>query len=227
MRKLLVAVLVLAALLVVGDRLAARAADRALADQLVGQLGVRPSVDVSGFPFLTQVVQGQYDDIEVRAANVRRGGVSLQSFTASLSGAQLPLADAVRGSVSAIPVRRLAASAVVSYAELARLAGKDVTVTADPAGVRVTGTFRVLGQDVSASAVSAVSLRGNHLVVRAGGLQVEGITATGVLGRALAGKLDLDLPLPALPYGVQLSAVQTGPAGVTVAGAASDVVLRR
>ena len=227
MRRLLIVLLVLAALLVVTDRVAEHVAARELATQLSGQIGSRPTVELGGFPFLTQAVAGRYDEVRVHAAQVERSGVSLTGVSAALAGVQVPLGDVVRGDVDAVPVRRLTLTAVLPYAELARLAGNGLTLTPDPQGVRVSGTLRVLGQDVSASAVSSLTLKGDEVEVRAGDLEVAGVRATGALARALSGRLDFDVRLPTLPYDIRLSAVQPGPAGIAVSGTASDVVLHR
>ena len=227
MRKLLVSVLLLAALLVVADRVAAHVTQGVLARQLTAELGTRPSVELGGFPFLTQAVAGRYTDVRLRAARVERSGVSLTGFSAALAGVDVPLSDAVRGKVDAVPVQRLSASGVLSYAELQRLAGKGLTIAPDPRGVRVSGTVRVLGQNVAASAVSSVTLQGDEVMLRAGDVEVDGIRPTGAIARALAGRLDLDVRLPTLPYDVRLSSVQPGPTGIAVSGTARDIVLRR
>ena len=227
MKRLAVVVLVLAALLLVADRVAERVAEGALAEQLTGELGSRPAVEIGGFPFLTQAVAGRYDDLRVRAGRVERSGLSLTDFSAVLTGTQLPLADAARGDVSSVPVQQLAASGVLPYAELERLAGTGLSLEADPQGVRVSGTVRVLGRDVAASAVGAVTLQGDRVVVRPRDIEVAGVRATGAVSRALAGRLDLDVRLPTLPYGVQLTTLRSGPQGLEVSGSARDVLLRR
>lgn len=228
MRRLAVGVVVLLVLLVVGDRVAVRVADRVLASQLQSQLGTRPTVHVAGFPFLTQALRGRYDDVQVRAAHVPRGTVTVTSFRSSLQGVRVPLPDALRGDVRSVPVRHLTATGVVPYADIAAALGqRDLTLMPDASGLRLGGTVRVAGSPVAGSARVDVRLQGDELVLAPHDLQVGGVPISGALAEQVLGGLDLRVPLRGLPYGVRLSRVQAGPDGIVVAGAADDVVLRR
>ncbi len=225
--KWLVGLLVIVALLVGADRVAEHAAAGVLADRLQAELGSRPTVEIDGFPFLTQAVGGSYQRLRVSAPLVRRDGLSLRDFSATLTGVHVALGDALGGSLSAVPVDRLDAGALVAYDDLTQLAGNPgLKLAGDPQGVRVTGRVAALGRQVDVSAVSSVTLVGAAVVVTAGQLQVDGVAVDGPLAAALRGRLDLRVPLPALPYGVRLRSVSAGPQGITISGSARDVVLR-
>jgi len=224
--KWLVGLLVLVALLVGADRVAEHVAAGVLADRLQTELGSRPTVEIDGFPFLTQAVGGSYQRLRVSAPVVRREGLSLRDFSATLTGVHVALGDALGGSLSAVPVDRLDAGALVAYDDLTQLAGPGLRLAGDPNGVRVTGRVAALGRQVDVSAVSSVALAGDALVVTAGQLTVGGVAVTGPLAAALRGRLDLRVPLPALPYGVRLASLVAGPQGITVSGSARSVVLR-
>ena len=224
--KWLVGLLVLVALLVGADRVAEHVAAGVLADRLQTELGSRPTVEIDGFPFLTQAVGGSYQRLRVSAPVVRREGLSLRDFSATLTGVHVALGDALGGSLSAVPVDRLDAGGLVAYDDLAQLAGPGLRLAGDPNGVRVTGRVAALGRQVDVSAVSSVALAGDTLVVTAGQLTVGGVAVTGPLAAALRGRLDLRVPLPALPYGVRLASLVAGPQGITVSGGARSVVLR-
>ena len=229
MRKLLFAVAVLLALLVVADRVSVRVADRVLADQLTGELGSRPDVDVRGFPFLTQAVAGRYDDLRLHADTVQRSGITVRDVAARLSGAQVPFDAALAGDVRTVPVQRLAVSGLVDYAELSRLAGRGLTLAAAPdGGVRVSGSLRVAGRQVDdASAVAVVQLADGVLTLSAGDVRVAGVAPPRALADALTGALGVRVRLPTLPYDVALSHVAAGADGVRITGEARDTVLRR
>ena len=224
--KWLVGLLVVLALLVGADRVAEHVAAGVLADRLQTELGGRPTVEIDGFPFLTQAVGGSYQRLRVSAPVVRHEGLSLRDFSATLTGVHVALGDALGGSLSAVPVDRLDASALVAYDDLTQLAGPGLRLAEDPNGVRVTGRVAALGRQVDVSAVSSVALVGDALVVTAGQLTVGGVAVTGPLAAALRGRLDLRVPLPALPYGVRLASLGAGPQGITVSGSARSVVLR-
>ena len=67
MRRLLIVLVVLAALLVVADRVGVVVAENRLAGQIQQQLVLdsKPDVSIHGIPFLTQAIRGRYKDIRV------------------------------------------------------------------------------------------------------------------------------------------------------------------
>lgn len=225
--KTLVALLLLVGLLVAGDRIAEQVAERELARQLEADLGTRPAVEITGFPLLTQALRGRYDEMHVDAPRVRQGAVDVEDVRAVLQGARVPLGDVLGGRVVEVPVERLTATGLVTYAQVEELAGDGLRLAADPEGVRVSGSIEVLGRTVSASAVSSVALEGDELRVTAQRLEVEGAQPPAAVARVLRDRLDLSVPLPPLPYDVRLAEVTPGPRGITVSGSARDVVLRR
>ena len=89
----LVAVTVLA-LLVVADRVGASVAANVAERQLTKQAAFSqsPSVQINGFPFLTQAIRGRYDDVEIHGKQVSLDGV----LAADRTGA------AARGSVAVV-----------------------------------------------------------------------------------------------------------------------------
>ncbi len=225
---MLVLLLVLPVLVGVVDRVGAAVAGRALAGQLQtsGGLSERPDVTIGGFPFLTQALGGRYRSIDVRATGVLAGDVRLRSLDARLTGARVPLSDALSGSVGSVPVDAVDATVLLSYADLARRArGRELTVS--PAGdrVRVRGSVRVLGQQLAVSAVSRIAVEGDQVVVTAETYEVGNGVADAVLTRALAGRLDFRFRLGRLPYGLRVSGVQVQPDGVAVRAGARDTVL--
>ena len=227
MRKLLVALLVLALLLVVGDRVGATMAERAVARELAGSgLGGEPAVDIRGTPFLTQALAGRYDEVVVMAQDVPAGELRFSEFEATLRGLQVPLSQALSGDVASVPVDVLEARALVPYDELAQRSGA-ADVTVEPVGdrVRVTGRVEVLGRTLMAATLSRVELDGSDVVVTAESFDVGNQTLSAVLTRALTGKLDLRLPIEGLPYGLEPIALEVTPGGILVDASAADTVL--
>lgn len=227
--KLVVALVLLVGLLVVGDRVAASATEGVVAERLQesGGLSGVPDVEISGFPFLTQALTGRYDDVVVHASSVQVGDVQIADFTATAQGLQVPITDALSGSVSQVPVDELRSRAVVSYEALSRSSGRrSLTVRPFEGGrVRVTGEVEILGRTLRASSVSRLVVDGPAVVVTAESYDVGPDFADELVTRAIGDSLDLRLPIGPLPYGLQLSDVRAGPDGVIVTSAASDVVL--
>ncbi len=228
MRKLLVSLAILLALLVVADRVAVSVASGVVASQLrtSGELRSDPSVTITGFPFLTQALAGRYDRIEVSASGLSRGGVRVSQFDATVRDAQLPLSDALGGSVSAVPVSGLTATAVVTYADVVsagKLAGARLTPVAG--GVRVSARISVLGQTVMASATSAVTLARGDIVITARSVTVQG-QSSPALDAALAGMLDFRVKVGTLPYDLELTGVSATSAGLVLTARSGPTVLK-
>jgi hypothetical protein len=167
-RRLIWVVVVLLVLAIGADRVGAVLAAHVVASKLTtsASLTTEPSVTIHGFPFLTQAISGRYDDVELVATDLARGGVRLAKLDVSLHGVRLPLSDAISGQVSSVPVEGITAKAVVSYADIASR-GNITGLSVQPAGslVKVTGRFTVLGQSVTASTESTVRISGRTLVV--------------------------------------------------------------
>jgi hypothetical protein len=227
--RLAVVLLVLAVLALAADRLAARAVERTVAERLAASadLGGAPEVDVRGTPFLAQALRGRYDDVVVRAQAVPAGALRLRQAAFRLRGVEVPLRDAVAGELRAVPVDVLTARAVLTWADLtAAVADRGLRV--GPAGdgrVRVTGSVRVLGRDLEASAVSRPVLEGSAVVVTAERFEVGGADADAVLTRALGDRLDVRLEVGALPFGLGLTSLRAGGDGVVLQARSDGAVL--
>ena len=228
MKGLAISLVALVALLLAADRVAAEVASRAIASQVQTSTGVSSEVevDIEGFPFLTQALEGRYDRVEVRASDVPAGEVRLARLDATLTGVRVGLSDALSGSVERVPVDSVQARALLPYAELARRSG-DRSLSVAPSGdrVRVTGRVEVLGQTLSAVAVSRVELDGAAVVVTAESYEVGNGLADSLLTRALGGKLDIEVPVTGLPYGLKVTGLEVQPEGVTVRASATSTVL--
>jgi hypothetical protein len=226
-RKLLIGLVTLAVLLVAADRVAVKVADGQVATRLrdYGRLQTTPSVQVRGFPFLTQALGGRYDHIDVEATDLSRGGVRLDRLDVSLLGARVPLNDALGGKVHAVPVEGLKATAVVRYLDLAGRSG--ITgLRVEPQGNRlaVTGRITMLGQTVTATAVSSVRLSGQSLVVTAESVKALG-PAPAALDRAIDGLLDFRVPIGTLPYGLELTSLRVTSSGIVLVASSGPTVL--
>lgn len=228
MRKLVVSAAVLLALLLAVDRIGAVVAAGVVADRLKtsGGLSSKPSVSITGFPFLTQAIDGRYSRINVSATSVSRGGVRLSRLDVVVVGARVSVGDALSGHVSVVPVEELSATAIVTYVEVlarSKLAGASLEPVAG--GVRVTARVTVLGQTVTASTISSVRLDGRDIVVTAKSVAIQG-QSSPALDHAIAGRLDLRVAVGTLPYGLALTGVRVTPAGLVLSARSGPTVLR-
>src|SRR4051812_27482500 len=112
MRRFAIVLLVLLLLALVVDRGAAYAAasmaGTALRDDL--HLNEKPGVAVHGWPFLTQVAAGRYDDIQITAHGVDVSELPGLSVDVRLLGAHIPAGDVIHRRLDAVPVDRVQGS---------------------------------------------------------------------------------------------------------------------
>ena len=83
MRKLLIALVVLVVLFVAVDRIGVVLAEDQIASRIATayNLPTDPGVSITGFPFLTQVVSGNYQQIGVTADEIQTNGVTCTEVT--------------------------------------------------------------------------------------------------------------------------------------------------
>lgn len=229
MRRLLLVVIVLAVVAVAADRGAAWAASRVVADQVQSaeHLTRRPQVLMTGTPFLPQLLGGNYRAVEVRAHELRTDQLTVAEVDATLTGVRLPPQKVVQGSITAVRADEVRARVLVRYGDLdAVLSGRNLTVAAAGESLRITGSARVLGRDVSAAAVSDVAVRDGALVVTARKIETGSSLADAALSAvAVGGRFDFTVRPGVLPFGLRLDSVRVRPDGLDVTAVAHAVEL--
>jgi hypothetical protein len=226
----LIGLAVLLLILVVADRVgevvAAKAAQRYLAQQTVFEQP--PSVTIDGFPFLTQVVEGHYGKVAVKGSQVTLDGVDATNLRAQLHGVHLPLSAVFGGAVHSLPVDSITGSITFTYAELASLTQIDGLALREQDGqLHVTADLAIPGLNVTAavSGVGSVAVVAGALRLSVTQLSVQGLQVPSSALAALAATLAVAIPIPALPYGLQITSVTPGPTGVQIDGTATNVVI--
>jgi hypothetical protein len=129
-RRGLATVLVLVALLAVLDRVAHSAAQHDVAERLQADahLTSAPSVQIHGYPFLTQLIGGDYDDIDVVMRGLDSNGVRIDRLSIHLQGAHIPLGDVLRQDRSRIHVDHATAQLELAYPDVHRATVTSVSV---------------------------------------------------------------------------------------------------
>jgi hypothetical protein len=226
--------LVLAGLFLAIDRLAVGVTEQALADELRSSqdLPSAPDVEVTGFPFLSQAIRGTYRHLELRIDRLDAGeGVRIDVLDVGLDGVHVPLGEALRRSLSQVPVDRADARARISFATLesavaAQLDPDVIRLGFAAAGgdrLRVTGRYTGPGGPIDLDTTARLSLARGRLRVAVPR------TALGSLPPALrpelARRLDLALDPPDLPFGFRPVGVSVDARGVSVRAEGTDLVL--
>jgi hypothetical protein len=228
MRALLVVALLLIGLVLVADRVAVGIAEDRVAEQVAekGGLAGTPEVDIDGFPFLTQAVGGRYDEVRISLTADQLGQPEGTRADVVLRGVEVPLSSVLAGSVQEVPVERIDGTATLSYALLSAQLGSGTELEREGDGLRITRTLEVLGQQVRLTATGQVALEGNDLVVDVEEASGAGVDVPGFLLDRATDLLDLRYPVPALPFGLQLTGVRPAADGVDIRVEATDTVLR-
>jgi hypothetical protein len=220
-RRWLIALLVLVVLLVAADRVGAAVAEHEAATTLQSSqhLASRPSVQIAGFPFLTQLISGTFDNVTITATGVTVGDTDR---TLRLGTVTVHLHDvSVARNLSSVRAGSATADAVVSYADLSHTLGVPVSYagpTSDGAGrIRAAASAAVDGRTVAGAVAAEVRASS------AGGLEfvdptvaVDGQDAPPAVSEALAGVLGRPVALSRLPFGVSVLGVHADAGGVTI-----------
>jgi hypothetical protein len=210
-RRLVIIVVVLVALLVVLDRVAVVEADHVVAARIQTQehLPSRPSVSIGGFPFLTQALGGTYDDVTLTVHDFRRSVVAVDTISVTLHGVHVPLGSVFSQHLSSVPVDSATARVLLSYDDMnAYLRPKGATVPPPGDGqVRISGSVTVAGQQLSASGTATIDVTSDSLLLRA------------------ANAVSIAIPLAGLPFGISLQSAKATNRGIQVTATAQGLVL--
>jgi len=212
--------LVLAIVAVIANFVGQAIAENDMANQFTANgLPVKPSVDIEGFPFLTQVVQKDFKKVVISASNIPAGPVTISSLNATITGMHL------NSSWNGATIDHLSATAFVSLSSLtggiSSELGDAASLTAVPDGadkLKVTGT--VLG--LSASGVVEIKQTGPQQIT------VELPTTGGLVGTLLGSAASFPINLPAgVPPSLRITGLTLNGQGLTLSAAATNATFSK
>lgn len=121
----IISVVVLAGVLVAADYGLAAAAEYQVSQRMRTQLHLAsdPSVDIRGFPFMTQAIGGDYTDISIQAVGVPVKNLKDLEIDADLRHVHVPLSELMSGNVSQARVDELDGQVQVKATDIGRLLG--------------------------------------------------------------------------------------------------------
>ncbi|WP_261568690.1 LmeA family phospholipid-binding protein [Frankia gtarii] len=216
---------------VVVDRVAARVVAGQIATQAqrTEHLPSRPTVSLGGFPFLTQVVAGNYRNVRVDVRGHVEQDVRVDRVHADLAGVRLPFADVVRGEVRRIPVDRLTARVELTFADVnayLRSQGSTAAVSPDGQGIRVAGSVEILGTAYPVSGTADVGVQPAAVTFTPRELSGSvGAILPPALRQAAAALLTVRVPVAGLPFNMQLTSATVMADRIAFAAGGHDVVL--
>lgn len=235
---LIVLLVVLGGLLAVADRVAADVAEGAIADQVTQEMAKQevrsapPEVGVGGFPFLTQVLAGKYESISIllrdlegpaqgRTVRVPELEVHARDVAASI--------QTLRSGQGDVVARTVEGTATISYGTVSAFIDQEgLTLTESGGKLSVTAPLEVLGQRLTVRGNADLTVDEGQVAIRFADLTADGlpdIPAARALVNAYAQQISVQVPLPALPYGLEVQEVRALPEGLAVTASAQDVPL--
>jgi hypothetical protein len=227
MRKLLIGVIILAVLLVAADRISAAAAENQISDRLTSAYGLagKPGVTITGFPFLTQVVTGDYQQIDVSANQVSAGGAVLRDLNVRLTGVHAAVSQVLGNGSSMVTADRAAGSAMVGFGAVDHRLPGGFRARPDGKNLSVSGRLTIGGAHIPVSATAALGVSGAGISVTPVHVSVPGVAA--LPSSAYSSQLRVVVPLSALPLHLRLTSVHVTPGGLRIGAAARHVQFAR
>jgi hypothetical protein len=217
MRKLLIAIPLLIVVLIVLDRASVLLAEREIGTRVQSayHLPARPSVSVRGFPFLTQVAAGNYQEIDISINTASADGVQVRDIHARFTGVHAPLSLLFGQGSGRVTADHATGTALIPYSQVQRRLPTGITLSADGSGLRVTGSTPL-------GPVQGTARLG---VTKSGGISVspEHITVGGISAGALAGRFTFVIPVGVLPLHLSVVSVHAARDGLVVAAAGHNV----
>ncbi|WP_189834447.1 LmeA family phospholipid-binding protein [Streptomyces zaomyceticus] len=223
LRILLIVAVVLGGVLVGIDRLAVAYAESEAAGRvkLSSARSEAIEVDIKGFPFLTQVVDKRFDEVDVKATGVTATAGDKRIRVGELTVALRDVT--VTGDWAGAKAGSASGTALISYADLTAASDREATVAYGGNGkVKVTGGVTVMGRTLTRTVLSTVTVvNGDTIRVRADEVPGEGIPGIEELVRE---RTDFERPIGVIA-GMKVEKVEPRPDGLAVTVAGKDVVL--
>jgi hypothetical protein len=224
MRKvLLVVAILLIGGVIAADRIGVKVAQDEIAKQIAAQYNLprKPVVTIHGFPFLTQAIGGEYDQIDVSIGDWTQQDITVSDLKIQLSGLKAPLMDVVNGDNSAMAARTATASAIVPYDVIKKRAPQGVKeISPEGKDLRLRGTFAFLGFNTDVTMVVSVKATPQGIAITPESVQ----TGTGTIPIAiLQQRLTFTVPVRNLPIGSRISRIEVTANGLLVAATADNV----
>ena len=215
-RRWLIALLVLIVVLVALDFGAKAFAENAIATKISSSgLGTKPSVDIEGFPFLTQVASRDLSQIDINASNFTVKQVVISSLHATATGVR------PNASFNGATISKINGTVVVSFATVTNLIPiPGLTVSADPAAGPGAIKFN---SSLGGATGKIEQLSPNKIQVDVGNLTGLAGLASLIGGSTIASSYTFDIPT--LPAGLVVRSITVTNQGIVATAAAQNTTL--
>lgn len=194
-KRTVIVLIVVVGVLVGADYALAAAAEYQVSKRMKASLGLStdPSVNIHGFPFITQALAGNYTDITVDAVDVPvKDTLRDLNIAADLRHVRVSLSDLLSGNVRQINVDEVDGQVTVKASDIGRLLNlPDLTITPvsldmvngqgsqdkaqaaqDPqgdstvAGIQLTATINIAGLSTQVNVYGTIALAGGGIAIQ-------------------------------------------------------------
>jgi hypothetical protein len=215
-RRWLIALVVLILVLVAVDFGAKAFAENAIATKIDSSgLGTKPSVDIEGFPFLTQVASRDLSQIDINASNFTVKQVVISSLHATATGVR------PNASFNGATISKINGTVVVSFMTVTKLIPiPGLTVTADPADGPDAIKFN---SSLGGATGKIEQLSPNTIKVDVGNLTGLAGLASLIGGSTIASSYTFTIPT--LPAGLVIRSINVTAQGIVATASAQNTTL--
>ena len=215
-RRWLIALIVLILVLVAIDFGAKAFAENAIASKIDSSgLGTKPSVDIEGFPFLTQVASRDLSQIDINASNFTVKQVVISSLHATATGVR------PNASFNGATISKINGTVVVSFATVTNLIPiPGLTVSADPADGPDAIKFN---SSLGGATGKIEQISPNVIKVEVGNLTGLAGLASLIGGSTIASSYTFDIPT--LPAGLVVRSITITSQGIVATASAQNTTL--
>ncbi|MEU4687202.1 DUF2993 domain-containing protein [Actinoplanes sp. NPDC023714] len=238
-RRLLTVVVVLVLLLIGGavvlDRVGKSYAERELANRVSGEVAAQnatsgtPDVTIEGFPFLTQVASGDYQEVKIAlpdfaAPDGAGGTVRMSLLDISARDVNAPI-DTLRNGGDVI-AGTVAGAGTIGYAEITDLVNQDGLKLEEKDGRLLASVqLEIPGQrPIEVTGITNLTVENDAVKVKFSEVTSKDLPAFPFL-QGMIDALSYDLKIPDLPLNLVVREVQVLPEGLRVTAGAENVNL--
>jgi hypothetical protein len=220
LRIVIIVLIVIIGLLVAAD-VAARAFAENKAASEIQQQGFpkKPSVDIEGFPFLTQVLARDFKTITVSSTDIKEGPLEIAGIDATADGVHL------NSGFNGGTITTVAGTATVTFPALANA----MTSEAGPLGQLANAglTLSEASSDEVKATLNLVVTSGTAVwrVTRTGtnNLNIALVSSGGIASELISPLGNINVRLPSLPLGLKIQSVSVTPTGLVASVTGQDV----
>ncbi|GAA1559556.1 DUF2993 domain-containing protein [Dactylosporangium maewongense] len=241
---LVVLAVILVGVLFVADRIAASTARDRITDETRKQLAANsvtyegdPSVKIAGFPFLTQVLAGEYEKISIALSKPQIDNVKLETLNVDAKAVKADARDLMngRGEVVAGEVTGQATMTWDNVRKLLEFTNLPQGVDPSAIDVKVVNNKIVMRIPFVYQGFKVTIIANGSMVVESGKVRLKLDSVTTDQGnlpklvndfiQANKSRLQVTVKLPGLPYNLVINSAETTDSGLRVTASAKDVPL--